>query len=282
MLVALVLSLGMATGATGSAGQDLETVRTLLAQQRSGEALTTIEALQRRAPSSELALLRVRALLLQSQLEQARFSLAQMGHRYSSEVAVHLQRADVYTELGDIESGIAVLQTLKDRWPNNANVAERVGDAYARLAAAAYLDALLLDPEDQTTRLKFSGLAATERISSPREGQTLLPAGEELRATMAEITETLKIWADAWSASDMTEYAAAYVPPLPIELEQPNGSRRLVSEIAVVFTSPNRAQANFVELQRAGGMESKRFKRVNLSRGTDRRWRLSNERVLAP
>ena len=274
--------MGMATGAAGAVGQDVATVRTLLSQQRSGEALTTIEALQRHANSSELALLRVRALLLQSQVEQARFSLVQMGHRYRSEVIVHLQRADIYAELGEIEAAMAVLETLKGRWPDNANVAARVGDAYARLAAAAYLDALLLAPEDQTTRLKFSGLAATQRISAPREGQTLLPVGEELRATLAEITEALKIWADAWSASDMKNYTASYAPPLPIELEQPNGSRRLVSEIAVVFTSPNRGHADFVELQRTGGKETKRFKRVNLSRGDDRRWRLSNERVLVP
>jgi len=195
---------------------------------------------------------------------------------------VHLQRADIYAELGEIQTGLAVLQTLKDRWPDSASVAERVGDAYARLATAAYLDALLLDPDAHGTRLKFSGLAATSRISSARAGQTLLPAGEELRALMAEIAETLKIWADAWSANDTANYTAAYRPPLPVELEQPDGSRRLVSEINVVVTSPNRARADFVELSRSGGTESKRFKRVNLSRDTDRRWRLSNERVLAP
>lgn len=272
----------MAAAVEGSAGQDVATIRTLLAQQRSAEALTTIEALQRLSNTSELDLLRVRALLLQSQPEQARFNLARMGHRYHQEVSVHLERASVYAELGDIQAAVAVLQTLKGRWPDNADVVAWVGDAYARLAAESYLEALLLEPDDEQTRLKLSGLAATERISSARPGQALLPAGEELRATQAEITETLKIWADAWSASDMAKYAAAYVPPLPVELERPNGSRRMVSEIAVVFTSPNRAQADFVELQRASGAERKRFKRVNLSRGTDRRWLLSNERVLAP
>lgn len=241
-----------------------------------------IESLQRHEATSELALLRVRALLLQGQREQALFSLAQMDDRYPDEVAVHLGRADVYADLGNVESNIAVLQALKERWPENPQVAAGIGDTYTRLASAAYLRALRLDPEEHSVRLKFSGLAATQLISNAREGRVLLPAGEELRAAQAEIVAALTNWADAWSARDPGGFSAAYAPPLPTELERPDGSRRLVSEIAVVFSSPNRAHADFVELQRTGSREVRRYKRVNLSRGDGRKWLLSNERVLAP
>lgn len=278
MLLPLVLSLGLLITDAG----DLATAAELVATGRGEEALTLIEELQRQAPSAELDLLRIEALLLHGQVDRARHSLAQMGGRYLRQVDAHLRRAAVYARLGDVGSSIAVLQDLQRRWPNDPAVAEHIGDRYAQFGADAYLQALLARPDQQSARLKLAGLTATQRMGNARAGQTLLPAGAELRAAKAAIGTALKAWSDAWSAQDVAAYVAAYMPPAPVELERPDGSRRLVSEINVRFTTPNRAQVDFVEADRLGGGERRRYKRVNLIRGESRQWRLSNERVLAP
>jgi hypothetical protein len=278
VLLPLVLSLGLLANPSG----DLLTAEELVASRRGAEALTLIEALQRQAPSAELDLLRIEALLLSGQLDQARHSLDHMGGRYPRQVEVHLERAAFYARFGDVVASIGVLQALQRRWPNDPAVAEDIGDRYAQFGAGAYLNALLAAPDQQSARLKLAGLAATLRMGNARAGQTLLPMGAELRAAKAEIGIALKAWADAWSAQDVAAFVAAYLPPAPVELEQPDGSRRLVSEISVVFTTPRRAQVDFVEADRLAGTERRRYKRVHLVRGDGRQWRLSNERVLVP
>jgi len=278
VLLPLVLSLGL----LASSNTDLATAEELIATRRGAEALTLIEALQRQTPNADLDLLRVDALLLAGQLDQARYSLDHMGGRYLERVDVHLERAAFYARLGDVVASIEVLETLQRRWPNDPAVAENIGDRYAQFGAAAYLQALLAEPDQDSARLKLAGLTATLRMGNARAGETLLPMGSELHAAKAEIGIALKVWADAWSAQDVATYVAAYLPPAPVELEQPDGSRRLVSEISVVFTTPRRAQVDFVEADRSAATERRRYKRVQLIRGDTRQWRFSNERVLVP
>ncbi len=278
MLLSLVLGLSLLADPTA----DLLSAEELVATRRGAEALTLIELLQRRAPSPRLDLLRIEALLVSGQLDQARHSLDDIGGDYPEKVDVHLERAELYARLGDITASIGVLQTLQRRWPNDALVAERIGDRYAQFGADAYLQALLAQPDQASARLKLAGVAAALRMGNARAGQTLLPMGAELRTAEAEIGIALKVWADAWSARDVATYVAAYLPPAPVELEQPDGSRRLVSEITVLFTAPRRAQADFVETDQLAGTQRRRYKRVQFARGDSSQWRFSNERVLVP
>ncbi len=278
MLLPLVLSLGLLASPSG----DRSAAEELVASRRGPEALTLIEALQRRAPSAELDLLRIEALLLSGQSGQARYSLDQLGGRYPERVDVQLRRAGVYARLPDVAASIQVLEALRRRWPNDPAVAEDIGDAYTQFGADAYLQALIAEPDHHAARLKLAGLAATQRMGSARAGQTLLPMGAELRASTAAIGIALKAWADAWSVQDVAAYTAIYAPPAPVELDLPDGSRRLVSEISVTFITPRHAQVDFVESDRLNGTERRRYKRAHLVRGDSRQWRLSNERVLAP
>ena len=278
MLLPLVLSLGL----FAHGEPDVVYAEELLATRQGEQALTAIEALQRRAPSSKLDLLRVEALLVMGRVEQARFSLADLRGRYPQEIEVHLQRAGLYARLGDVGSSIAVLQRLQERWPDDPVVAERIGDRYTQFGADAYLQALLAQPDQHSARLKLAGLAATQRLGNGGGNRVLLPAGAELRAAEAEIGAALKAWADAWSVQDVATYAGAYLPPVPVELEQPDGSRRLVSQVAIEFTTPRRAEVYFVEADKQRGTERRRYKRIQLVRAADRQWKLTNERILAP
>ncbi len=238
--------------------------------------------------------------------------------------------AVVYAAQGKYEEAAESLQNAINTHPSYATAHENLGDIYAKMASRAYNQALELDTSNNAAREKLSLLnelitappksnaekTAVAAVSEPKpdvkpamqepepvkEVEVQKPAvapvekenAEEVKAKNRNaVEESIKNWANAWSAQDLEKYLASYgkdfVPPKGlsraawekerrIRLRKPRFIKVTLSDMKINLHGKDYAEIRFSQSYQADTYSDKVRKEI-LMRKVEGKWLITQERT---
>ncbi len=314
-LRAIFMSLLMLSSsqAVASDGQGLGAVRSLMEQGRLAEAGQRLDEFMAQHPDDRDARFLKGLLLVESGRKQEAIEVfAALASDYPDLPEPHNNLAVLYAADGDYEKARESLLLAINTHPSYATAHENLGDLYAKMAAAAYDNALALDEGNRAAQAKLAlvnelfseraseaasaGAGAESHQSDGKEvavDDTLSTSAAMSLGSKDEVLSTLSAWANAWSSQDVDSYlgyyAKAFKPPRGLSrvrweaqrrerLAKPSYIEVSVTEPRVQMESSGRAQVSFVQTYRSNTYSDRTRKSMHMSRVGDE-WKIVSERV---
>ena len=148
--------------------KSLAAASALIKEQRFGEAITRLDALLAQRPREPQArFLRAIALGGEGRNDEAKAALAGLVADYPELPEPWNNLAVMQAQKGDYESARIALESAIRAAPGWPVAQENLGDVHARLAAAAYDEALRADPANKTAAAKLAAIRAMFPAAKP-------------------------------------------------------------------------------------------------------------------
>ena len=168
LLAMAALLAGLACPLSLSAQTTSDNIRSLIAEDKLGEALSaTNEELAKDQDNVTVQFLKGLILTKLNKLDQAEEIFKQLTHEHPELPEPYNNLAVIYAARGDFNKAREALQEAINTHPSYATAHENMGDIYAKMASQAYSQALQLDKENTTAKAKLSLINDLFSLPSP-------------------------------------------------------------------------------------------------------------------